>query len=124
MYIPLIPERPARSPNKKESTMLRPSTWVKVLIALSVLAVTFLLGTAAAQKAAVPKPQDRLALGEESVKQLLLLMETDTRGNVSKQTYMQFMESEFHRLDKSNAGQLNAHQLLQPTISPARFTGK
>jgi hypothetical protein len=32
------------------------------------------LGTAVAQKAAAPKPQDKLAIGEDEVKQLLLLM--------------------------------------------------
>ncbi|MGB9448421.1 MAG: hypothetical protein WBR26_25730, partial [Candidatus Acidiferrum sp.] len=62
------------------------------LIVTLVAAVTF-LGTAYAQKASVPKPQDRLALGEDNVKQLLLLMDTNKHGMVTKQTYMQFMEA-------------------------------
>lgn len=37
-------------------------------------------GIAVAQRAAVPKPQDKLALGEPEVKQLLLLMDTDKSG--------------------------------------------
>jgi hypothetical protein len=103
--------------------MLRSKKWFKVLIILGVLAVTF-FGTAAAQKSSVPKPQDRLALGEENVKQLLLLMETDSDGNVSRQSYMKYMEAEFRRLDKSNAGQLNARQLNQSNLTASRYTGK
>jgi hypothetical protein len=40
-----------------------------------------MLGTAISQtKAAVPKPQDKLALREEELKQLLLLMDKDKNG--------------------------------------------
>jgi hypothetical protein len=94
-----------------------------VILAVSLAAITF-LGTAAAQKASVPKPQDRLAMGEDNVKQLLLLMDTDKNGMVSQQDYMRFMEAEFRRLDKSNQGQLNARQLNQSNLSASRFAGK
>jgi hypothetical protein len=111
--------------NSKESAMLNHTNKVRLIIGASVLlaAVTF-LGTAASQKASAPKPQDRLTLGEEHVKQLLLLMDTDKNGMVSKQEYMHFMEAEFQRLDKSHEGQLNARQLNQSTVSASRFTGK
>ncbi len=89
-----------------------------ILVALSVLA------TAAAQKASVPKPQDQLALGEANVRQLLLLMESDKNGMVSKQEYMHFMEAEFQRLDKAHQGQLDARALNQSNLSASRFTGK
>jgi len=82
------------------------------------------LGTAAAQKASVPKPQDRLAMGEEYVRQLLLLMDTDRNGMVTKQEYMKFMEVEFQRLDKTKQGALSAKQLTQPNLSAAHFVGK
>jgi hypothetical protein len=94
-----------------------------VIVAVFVAAVTF-LGTAAAQKASAPRPQDRLALGEEHVKQLLLIMETDSNGMISKQEYMKFMEAEFARLDKSHNGQLNAREINQSTLSAGRFVGK
>ena len=58
--------------------------WVIVAIVVSV-ATWAMLGTAVAQKASVPKPQDKLALGEAEVKQLLLLMDTDKNGKISKQ---------------------------------------
>ncbi len=86
-------------------------------------AVTF-FGTAAAQKDSRPKPQDRLALGEDNVKQLLLLMNTDKNGMVSKQDYMKFMEAEFQRLDKSHQNQLDAHELNRSTLYASHFTGK
>jgi hypothetical protein len=110
---------------RKESTVFSPSNRVRLIVILAVLvaAATF-LGTAAAQKASVPRPQDRLALGEEQVKQLLLIMETDSNGMISKQEYMKFMEAEFERLDKSRQGQVNARQLNQSTLSAGRFAGK
>jgi Ca2+-binding EF-hand superfamily protein len=63
-------------------------------------------------------------MGEDNVKQLLLLMDTDKNGMVSQQDYMRFMEAEFRRLDKSNQGQLNARQLNQSNLSAPRFAGK
>jgi hypothetical protein len=106
--------------------MLNPSNRLRLIVIFAALlaTVTF-LGTAAAQKAAVPKPQDRLALGEENIKQLLLLMDADKNGMVSKQAYMTFMEAEFQHLDKSHEGQLSAKQLTQSSnLSAARFVGK
>jgi len=94
-----------------------------IVIAVLVVVITF-LGTAAAQKANVPRAQDRLALGEEHVKQLLLLMDTDRNGMVSKESYMKFMEAEFQRLDAQNQGKLNAKLLTQSKLSASRFAGK
>jgi Ca2+-binding EF-hand superfamily protein len=70
----------------------------------------------AGQKQSVPKPQDTLALGEEHVKQLLLLMDTDENGKISKQEWMKFMEAEFNRLDKDKLGQLDAKELKQSNL--------
>ncbi len=81
--------------------------WVIAAIVVSV-AIWAMLGTAVAQKASVPKTQDKLALGEAEVKQLLLLMDTDKNGKISKQEWMKFMEAEFDRLDKDKTGELNA----------------
>jgi hypothetical protein len=89
-----------------------------------VVAALTILGTAAAQKAAAPKTQDRLTIGEQNVKQLLLLMDTNKDGLVSKAEYMRFMEAEFRRLDKANHGELNALELNQPSLSATHFTGK
>ena len=70
--------------------------WVIVTIAVLVASLA-MLGTAVAQRQAVPKPQDKLALGENEVKQLLLLMDSDQSGKISKQEWMKFLEAEFDR---------------------------
>jgi hypothetical protein len=41
-----------------------------------------------------------VASREAAAKSLLLLMDTDKDGRVSKQEWMSFMEAEFDRLDK------------------------
>jgi EF hand len=90
------------------------SVWVILIVAVLVAAVA-LAGTAAAQKA-VPRPQNKLAIGEDDVKHLLLLMETDKDGKVSKQEYMRFMEAEFERLDKGKSGELDVKELTQTRL--------
>jgi len=97
--------------------MLRRTNAVWFIVALSVLAVIWaVLGIAVAQKAATPKPQDKLALGEPEVKQLLLLIDTDKSGKISKEEWMRFMEAEFDRLDKDKKGQLDAKELAQSKL--------
>jgi hypothetical protein len=98
----------------------------KLIVSVLVLLVVFtVLGTAAAQKSSVPKPQDRLAMGEQNVKQLLLLMDTDKNGMVTEQAYMEFMKAEFHHLDTAHHGELNARALAQSNLTATnRFTGK
>jgi hypothetical protein len=62
-------------------------------------------------KASVPKPQNTRVLGEDAVKHLLLLMEPDKNGKISKQAWMRFMGEEFDRLDKDKNGELDAQEL-------------
>ena len=98
---------------------------LRMIVAIAVLVVTgAMLGNAAQQKAAVPKSQDRLAMGEEAIKQLLPLMDTDKNGMVSKQEFMRFMQTEFERLDKNRAGELNVKELTKSNLSASRYTGK
>ncbi len=99
------------------------SSWVIVIIAVLTVTGT-MLGNAAAQKASVPKPQNKLAMGENDVKQLLPLMNTDTKGMISKQEFMKFMEAEFDRLDKNKKGELNVKELTQSSLTASRFAGK
>ena len=85
--------------------MLRRTKIALVIVAVAILVMTSgILGTAVAQKAAVPKPQDKLAIGEDEAKELLLLIDSDKKGKISKQQWMKFMEAEFDRLDKTKAG--------------------
>jgi CRISPR/Cas system-associated endonuclease Cas3-HD len=89
---------------------------VRVIVSIAVLATAAILGTAVAQKSAVPKPQDKLALGQNEVRQLLLLMDADQSGKISKQEWMKFMEAEFDRLDKDKKGQLDVKELRQSKL--------
>ena len=92
--------------------MLNRTKIVLVMLVIAMLATPWgMVGTAVAQKAGVPKPQDKLAIGEDEAKQLLLLVDTNKKGKVSKQEWMKFMEAEFDRLDKDKKGQLDAKEL-------------
>src|SRR5260370_30588030 len=103
--------------------MLRRTKIVQVALAITVLLATAaILGTAVAQRAAVPKPQDKLALGEPEVTQLLLLMDTDKNGKISKQEWMKFVEAEFDRLDKDKNGQLDVKELAQSQLRVNHFS--
>jgi len=76
------------------------------------------LGTAVlAQKTASPKPQDKLALANENVKELLLLMDSDKNGKVSKHEWMNFMEAEFNKLDTDSSGELDTKELSHSKYS-------
>jgi hypothetical protein len=90
----------------------------------ALLAAAIFEGTAAAQKDSVPKPQNQLALAEDHVKQVLLLMEADKQGKISKQQFMKFMEAEFERLDTTKTGQLDVKQVTRPTITAKNYVGK
>ena len=56
------------------------------------------------------------AAGENEVKQLLLFIDTDENGKISKQEWIKFMEAEFDRLDKDKKGQLDAKELTQSKL--------
>jgi Ca2+-binding EF-hand superfamily protein len=44
---------------------------------------------------------------------LLLLMDRDQNGKVSKEEFMNFMAAEFERLDKNKDGELDVNELTQ-----------
>lgn len=78
----------------------------------------FAAGTALAQKdgKVVNDKERRLTLGADEVKQLLLLMDTDKSGKISRKEYMDFMAAEFDRLDKDNSGELDVKELAQSRL--------
>jgi Ca2+-binding EF-hand superfamily protein len=84
-----------------------------LIVLLSVITV---VGTAWAQKAAVPSQLNKSALAEEHVKELLLLADTDKNGKISKQEWMKFMEAEFDRLDKYKKGEIDQKELLRSKV--------
>lgn len=55
--------------------------------------------------------QKKLAQGEKEAKKMLLLMDKDKNGKVSKEEFMSFMEAEFERLDVNHDGELDVQEL-------------
>jgi hypothetical protein len=62
--------------------------------------------------------QKRIAAGEAEAKQLLLLMDRDKNGKVSKEEFMGFMEAEFERMDTNKDGELDVTELTQSRLHP------
>jgi EF hand domain-containing protein len=90
------------------------------------LAATAVAATTFAQKERVPQPVDTHLLAEDELKQLLLLMDTDRDGKISKQEWMKFMEEEFDRLDKDKKGEVDVKELAHSKLRSTRpvNTGK
>jgi Ca2+-binding EF-hand superfamily protein len=102
--------------------MLKPRNIVCLLIALSI-APGVVPRTAVAQtKAPVPKPQNKMAIAENEFKQLLLLMDANKNGKISKQEYMKFMEAEFDWFDKNHNGELDVKEVTKPNVTLTHFT--
>lgn len=106
-------------------------TWIlmrtKQTALTAVLAVaTFLFGGLAvvpviAQKTMPKAPDpDKVALGENEAKQLLLLMDTDRSGRVSKAEFMAFMEREFDSLDKENHNKRDSKESLESQLRSSK----
>jgi EF hand domain-containing protein len=106
-----------------EAIMLKQSkiAWV-MLVILLLAAAGARLGSAVAQDKA--PDAKKLELGQSDVKQLLLLMDTDKNGKISKKEYMDFMEAEFDRLDMDKSGELDPKELLRSRLRPSRFAGR
>jgi uncharacterized membrane protein YdfJ with MMPL/SSD domain len=66
----------------------------------------------------------KLAAATDAAKQLLLVMDTDKSGKVSKQEWMKFMETEFDRLDTNHKGQLDVKELTQSRVRVRLSVGK
>ena len=104
--------------------MVRRTNGVGGIVIFTVLfAAAAMVGTAAGQKA-TPRPQNTLAIGEDQVRQILLLMNTDNRGKISKQEFMAFMQAEFERLDKDKTGELDVKELIQSNLHARSYVGK
>ena len=79
------------------------------------------IGTALAREQS-PGAPDKVALGGPRVKHLLLLMDQDQNGKISKQEFMHYMQAEFDRLDKDRSGELDVKELTHSKGRSAPFT--
>jgi Ca2+-binding EF-hand superfamily protein len=96
----------------------------KITLFLMAIAVLFAVGSLveiaiAQEKQNVPKAQDKIALSAEEVKGLVLMMDTDKSGKISKKEFMDFMSAEFDRLDKDKSGELDVKELAQSQFRPS-----
>jgi hypothetical protein len=62
--------------------------------------------------------EKKVEAGEEYAKKLLVLMDTDKNGKVTKQEFMSFMEKEFDRLDTKKDGKLDVNELTKLRVRP------
>jgi EF hand len=62
------------------------------------------------------KKDKNIAAGEAEAKRMLLLMDADKNGKVSKQEFMRFMEAEFDRLDVNKDGELDVKELTRSRV--------
>jgi hypothetical protein len=95
---------------------------VLALAAATLVASGTWVGTALAREVAPSRAPNKLALGEDEVKQLLLLMDQDKNGKISEQEFMTFMQAEFKRLDKDKSGELDVKELRQSQFRRSSFT--
>jgi Ca2+-binding EF-hand superfamily protein len=94
------------------------------MVVSAILAIAVVLGAGAiistiSAQESNPKTRDeekRLAAGEREAKKMLLLMDTDQSGKVSRQEFMSFMEAEFERLDINKDGELDVKELTNSRV--------
>lgn len=79
-----------------------PRSWKFVLVAAPLLA-------AAADS--VWAADTKVQAADAETKQLLLLMDQDRNGKISKQEFINFMTAEFDRLDMNHDGELDVYEL-------------
>jgi hypothetical protein len=72
----------------------------------------------------VPPREKKVAAGEREAKKLLLLMDRDQNGKVSKQEFMSFLEAEFDRLDKDKNGELDVKELTESQLRSRQAIGR
>jgi hypothetical protein len=93
------------------------------MAAIAALGATWTLTAHAVQeKDTLQKPPGKLTLGEEQVQELLLLMDTDKNGKISKKEWMDFMSAEFDRLDTDHNGELDVHEIALSRLRATRHT--
>jgi hypothetical protein len=68
--------------------------------------------------------ESQLAVRTDAAKQLLLAIDSDKKGKVSRQEWMKFMEAEFDRLDTDHRGYLDVKELMQSRVRVRPFVGK
>jgi hypothetical protein len=93
-----------------------------ILVIGALFAIGTIVGTAPAQKVPAPSETQGQAAARHAVaKQLLLLMDKNKDGKVSKQEWMSFMEAEFDRLDTNKDGYVDVKDLEKSQLATSPF---
>jgi Ca2+-binding EF-hand superfamily protein len=87
-----------------------------VLMLAVFVAVLATMGATAPQKDSAPKIANKQVIAQSEVKQLLLLMDADKNGKISKQEWMDYMSKEFDALDTDKSGELDVKELALSSI--------
>ena len=88
---------------------------IKHMLIVPLAALLIVAGASSQDKKPSPKS---VAEGEVEAKRLLLLMDRDQSGKVSRQEFMRFMEAEFERMDINKDGELDVRELTGFRLVP------
>jgi Ca2+-binding EF-hand superfamily protein len=91
----------------------------RIVLAIATSLMLIAAGSVVAQDSdpkAEAQKEKKLAAGEREAKKMLLLMDTDKSGKVSKQEFMSFMEAEFERMDINKDGELDVKELTDSRV--------
>jgi len=91
----------------------------RIFLAIATSLMLIAAGSVVAQDSdpkAEAQKEKKLAAGEREAKKMLLLMDTDKSGKVSKEEFMSFMEAEFQRMDINKDGELDVKELTDSRV--------
>ena len=116
--------------HREEIMMNQGQKWIAIAATAGIFAVGAAIRTSIASGQAgtatgpafTPQSQP-VAAGEFEAKKLLILMDADKSGTVSKKEYMDFMEAEFDRLDTNKDGVLDVKELEQSQLTQTHRGG-
>ena len=95
------------------------------VVALLAVAVTGIEAQDAPSTRVQQEKKDRnVKAGEKEAKKLILLMDKDQNGKVSREEFMAFMQAEFDRLDLDKNGSLDVAELTQSRVQTSSGHGR
>jgi hypothetical protein len=91
---------------------------MKLVLGIAAFATTCVIpGNAVEQQKQVAfRSQDKSAVRQSDVKELIVLMDNGKDGTISKQDWLKEMGAEFDRLDKQGSGVLEVKEISQPGV--------
>ena len=94
----------------------------KIMVIIPILALMATTSLAQTTPAAQNKTSP-LVRADPEVKQLLLLMDKNQNGKISRDEFMSFMSAEFDRLDVDHNGELDLKELKALQVTPKHTGG-